>query len=416
MKIHFKTSFTLLSILLMATPLISQEVSCTNPVNCETYEDSLTEEDFRAVSLYDENNGWIMSSTGSLFRYKDGAVTRAEKLGINYGLHVEAVNENLAWAIADLNVFKYDGTKWKKEEFGSTQPQLTKMYAVDAQHAFAIGWHGAFYKYSNGTWTKIQLPQAYVNQYIHSLYFLDENTGWIVTENAILSYKNGTFTETPLAVLGPLAIFNQSTKINFADENEGWVTSGVELHHFKNGIWEVDTTARKLAFTSDVQMIDKNLGLLVGLKPYLQDTLVVGKYINGTWTKLYETSIFGLGNNSIYDMNLVSIDKGLVVGEAGLVVKIAPSVVTTVNSDVMHKAVQGENFDVIPSPASGLVFVEKSSKSISSQHVSVLDAKGTVLMNTLYNSNVGLHVERLPSGLYFLRLHTDHITLKLIKE
>ncbi|HTF82660.1 MAG TPA: hypothetical protein VL947_13080, partial [Cytophagales bacterium] len=191
MQKHFKAAFAFSSLLFMSMPLISQEVTCIHPVQCQTYETSLKKEDFVSVSLTDKDNGWIMSHSGSLFRYKDGALIRDQKIGLNHASCVAVADQNLAWAIADFTLFRYDGTQWKKEDLGFATSQLIKIHVVDAQHAYALGFHGTLLKYDNGVWSKIQLPEPYADQFLFNASFIDAHTGWIIAESAILKYKDG---------------------------------------------------------------------------------------------------------------------------------------------------------------------------------------------------------------------------------
>lgn len=89
---------SIFKVLLAVIPfqIYSQELACINPSNCVTWDNTLINQNFRSVSMIDNEHAWIMSNSGTLYKYEHGTLTQSQKIGVNNGLVVDAVNENMA--------------------------------------------------------------------------------------------------------------------------------------------------------------------------------------------------------------------------------------------------------------------------------------------------------------------------------
>lgn len=380
---------------------LGQEITCINPVNCETQNEALNQYDFKSVALIDEDNGWILSSSGVLFCMHEGGLS----IDKNFDHPIQAidvVHENLTWAIANNEFYKFNGTNWQKEA-SDLSLKFTEIFAIDANHGYGIGYK-MFAKYEYGVWTEIELPVELENMY--DLQFIDKNTGWLTSVSAVYKYKNGIFSKTN-TIQGPLK------SLSFTDETEGWMSNSVNLLHFQNNEWQVDSTVRELAFVESVTMTDNEHGWLAGTVPYdHSNPFVAAKYIDGEWIKNTDIS---LNNQTVTDIDLITPDKGLIVGKKGLILRIGTSDVIA-NVPNNFDATEELAYSITPNPSTKIIYIQNGSSPAKDQAIEVIDDKGKMYINTIYEKNTGLNIDALPKGLYFLRLKTDQVSLKFIKE
>lgn len=284
------------------------------------------------------------------------------------------------------------------------------MFAVDVNLAFFGGQKGMLYKYYNGNWSQIMLPSNYYKYDIQTMYFIDENTGWIVIGGSIIYLKNG-LVETDYQMNMTL---NYETKIHFFNNSNGWLTAGDNLHHLKNNLWEVDTNASKMAFVQDIHMFEPNSGIIVGSEPYnLNGNIILGRYDFGTWSV---ASTLNLGNNfntnTIEAMDLTSSGNGLVVGYSGLVLKIS-SISTGVDSENESKRLAV----ISPNPVNDVLNIISNDLELPNYQIQIINNLGQLCLTASIDKNTkGIDISNLPKGIYTVKTGNDNKLLKFVKE
>ena len=77
--------------------------------------------------------------------------------GIQYGLtDVWALDENHAWAVGGSGtILFYDGTAWREDPQSRqiTQELLWSVFALDENHVWAVGWNALVLFYNGSSWS-----------------------------------------------------------------------------------------------------------------------------------------------------------------------------------------------------------------------------------------------------------------------
>jgi photosystem II stability/assembly factor-like uncharacterized protein len=129
---------------------------------------------------------------------------------------------------------------------------------------------------SNAQWIKESVP---TNSNLNSVFFLNDNSGWIVGDNGvIMNKKQGEW------VLSPEVTERNLNSVSFSNENNGWAVGakGTILHY--NGIeWSVVVSPTTNDLYS-ISLLNDNVGIASG------DMGTILVYNGQKWTKLMEHS------------------------------------------------------------------------------------------------------------------------------
>ncbi|HWA07089.1 MAG TPA: YCF48-related protein [Ignavibacteria bacterium] len=116
-------------------------------------------------------------------------------------LDIDFVNENTGWACGDNGVIvktTNGGVNWVQQSSGITN-RLEGIDAVDQNLVWCVGWWNTILKSTDGgnNWQIIRSEPTPVPTF-RKVYFLNQNTGWILKSNYILRTTNGgnTFDST----------------------------------------------------------------------------------------------------------------------------------------------------------------------------------------------------------------------------
>jgi photosystem II stability/assembly factor-like uncharacterized protein len=118
-------------------------------------------------------------------------------------LDVDFINSQTGWACGDGGVILKTtnaGTNWIQQTSGITDKYLYGIDAINANVVFCVGWFQTFLKSTNGgiNWIVIRNGLWGQSPSFFNLFFLNENTGWLLRNNYILRTTNGgtTFDST----------------------------------------------------------------------------------------------------------------------------------------------------------------------------------------------------------------------------
>lgn len=245
------------------------------------------------------------------------------------------------------------GTIWADLPFSITYFHVNSIFFIDANTGFGVGGdhsgHGAIIKTVDGgtTWTDLSHPSS---NYLTSVYFTDNNTGYIVS-------GKGDIQKT-------------------IDAGTNWIalSSGT-------------TSALESVFFPDA-----NTGYAVGYS----DTNSVGtivKTIDGgtTWMELSSGT-----TNHLYAVHFTNAETGYVVGENGTILK-------TTNGGVgindHHQT--ADILKVYPNPTSTNISIATTVKG----NLSILNLNGQqLLQQEITELLTTIDVSKLAKGIYFLKL------------
>ncbi|HSZ72937.1 MAG TPA: T9SS type A sorting domain-containing protein, partial [Cytophagaceae bacterium] len=221
----------------------------------------------------------------------------------------------------------------------------------------------------------------------------------------LVKYKNGVFSNMTSANTYSIV------KVFFFDETEGWTISNADVQHYVSNGWT--TVSSDQVLVKDFVFTDKNNGLLIG-PPYFGGGAggVISQYSGGTFARVPN---FDFTQNFI-GIKMFSATQGIIVGEAGLVLRIGEkAVVTSIESNIFTRGVANMTYSVVPNPASQSINIYKEGTTMTNEHVMVNTIDGVVVMDQV-TSDGHLDISSLNKGMYFIRLLSDHTTLKFIKE
>lgn len=117
--------------------------------------------------------------------------------GVNSSLlDVIFVDRNTGWACGTFGVIlkiTNAGTNWSAQNSGAPDKHLEGIYAVDANIAYCVGWDETILKTTNGgsNWIAIRNGPSMQGGSFFAVFFLNQNTGWILRNNYIMRTSNG---------------------------------------------------------------------------------------------------------------------------------------------------------------------------------------------------------------------------------
>ncbi len=131
----------------------------------------------------------------SLFHNSSDAQWLQQISGVGTSLlDIDFVDENTGWACGDNGVIvktTNGGVNWVQQTSGITN-RLEGIDAVDQNLVWCVGWWNTILKSTNGgnNWIIIRSEPTPVPTF-RKVYFLNQNTGWILKSNYILRTTNG---------------------------------------------------------------------------------------------------------------------------------------------------------------------------------------------------------------------------------
>jgi hypothetical protein len=125
------------------------------------------------------------------------------------------------------------GVSWNSQNSGTNQ-DITSIFFVDNQTGWVVGESGTIIKTTNGGENWFNQTSA-VNHHLSSVYFTDNQTGWVVGySGSVMKTTNGGLNW----VLQRSGTTNYLYDVSFADANNGWAVgnNGTILHTTNGGV------------------------------------------------------------------------------------------------------------------------------------------------------------------------------------
>lgn len=195
------------------------------------------------VQFVDKNNGWVLiynlsSGNAQLLRTTDGGNNWDNFNGMGI---FDFVDANNGWAISSgpmanppFKIYHTEngGIDWSEQYVDSTSGGYNAIQFTDSNYGWIVGDSAKILKTTDGgsSWEKITNDGINSNSRSKCVFFLDENTGWIGTNDGvidnnpariILYTENGGTTWTKQQPPITDAVFS----IFFWDKNNGWLTA-----------------------------------------------------------------------------------------------------------------------------------------------------------------------------------------------
>ncbi len=226
------------------------------------------------VFFIDDQKGWACGANHTILRTLDGGTTwtnvsppdTTDKIFLS----IEFVSDATGWAATnhgELLKSTDGGLSWElKKQF--SPPHGFDFIVFDSNTVYAL--LGRLYRTFNSgeTWdtTRVSIPENYTSS---GIFFSDTDHGWITTENA----GGPMITEYPVIITtdGGMNWFLSDSLVGpgrchyFINENIGWTASNQEMYKTINGgiHWTFEF-APENTDSGDMLFIDENLGWLLG--------------------------------------------------------------------------------------------------------------------------------------------------------
>ena len=192
---------------------------------------------FDAVSFIDRKQGWALNSQGQVWKSDDGGqswiaiskltATARDDWRFNSGVQVEVLDDRNAWILETMSIWRTEdgGINWRKvfsSDSTNTKGQPTWGSFLGSNTAWISGTSGEVYETNDAasTWRTQTLM---TNGDFRDVYFLNEQTGWLVgyvggetgtqlyrTEDGGKSWRKYLISDTSIE------------SVYFFDSNQGW--------------------------------------------------------------------------------------------------------------------------------------------------------------------------------------------------
>jgi len=309
-------SFTVLSSVNITKPDIGDEVYATTSIEWDAisglsgyqlqidtiYEwknqDAITEENISGSFALGMDNLWLVGDAGLILHY-DGTVWATMDAGITEDLKaIYFIDDMNGFAVGDGGVvLSYNGTDWTSVDVGTTNNLLSVSFS-DADNGWIVGSSSTLIRYESGSWT-VEPPSDIDN--ITDVFSLAPASVWICGDSKMVSHWDGSAWTTE--VVGN----KDHNSIWFTDENNGWVVSkGGKINYFNGNEW-VDQTPS--SFNKDLYSIcfSGSTGYIVGKDGTMLNYIGGWHLVSSESTELLKTIYVNNGG-------------GVLAGEGGSIV------------------------------------------------------------------------------------------------
>jgi photosystem II stability/assembly factor-like uncharacterized protein len=272
-------------------------------------------------SKIDPSKGWVVGDDGTILHTDDGGATWIEQdSAIKNDLYgVFFLDASTGWAVGEGNTI-IRTTNESDWDIVMSNPQLgilRAIYFTDSNHGWVVGdkntilyWNGS--SWSSRNWDTTKKPNLY------GIQFIDSNIGWVVGDDGtLISTNDGGINWDQLPTETNLRL----NSLSFINAETGWVVGdgGIILYKFKGGIKKQGGGG--LATLYDVNFINSTEGWIcgsTGLTNILLSTTDGGEY--------WKADTVPFANSTLYALNFMSRDSGIVVGTGGSIVRYTSNV------------------------------------------------------------------------------------------
>lgn len=336
-------------------------------------------EDLMDLAFSGPDTGMVVSYFRYVYLTYDGGATWTE---------VDAVPGNCYWnrVVPDGNgdfLLHYEGC------FGNQEVYLFDPLSQSGSQSMAILQDFPQFSFSDSIYDLAANAPA-------SLFAVGNSSMVLHSPNGGQSWQQIAFPDTGQTIRG----------IDFVDQNLGYIITEDQFYPryvSTNGgmAWRRDSTWSPTFFYPRLYALDYHAsgnGLLGGWASGVSITdgiVLVNDYSNHT--EDFSAQI-------VRGVAMVEDSLGWAVGDSGLIARYGPSV----NVGIAGESV-GTEMDIYPNPAQDQVNIRLGQSSLETSRLQLMDLQGRVLRTQSFTGNeMRLHVQGLAAGVYLIRVQTDH--------
>ena len=225
-----------------------------------------------SVCFTDSNNGWVVSTLGTILRTTNGGTTWSEQISgiMNFLQDVSFSDSNNGIVVGGGGIIlrtSNGGTIWTEQSSGTTN-HLEGVSFIDTNNGIAVGRSGTILRTTNGGTTWIEQSSGTTFD-LFDIYFTDENNGTAVGgdtfygQNAVILITTNGGTTWIEQISGTTDLL---WDVSFTDLNNGWIvgSNGTILRTTNAGtIWTSQSSGTNEWLTG-VSFTDTDNGWAVG--------------------------------------------------------------------------------------------------------------------------------------------------------
>jgi|GEM_PF-1877012 len=272
--------------------------------------DSNVSTDLFKVDFVDGNVGWACGMLGTMLKTEDSGQTW-HTLSMPYNgniLDLQFIDEEIGYCASGHAIFKTTngGAYWSQNQY--LEGNIRSLDFINPEQGWITDTAGNIYVTHNGgqEWIK---KYHIENSWFQDIDFVSDFVGWAVSNGRLFKTIDGGQNW-----LGVALEENSMTSIYFVDENNGFIAGGngvIWVTHNSGAVWEKHLVASGTNFTG-INFNNESLGVAVATGGRIYKTTDLG--VN--WQKAFKGETDGI--NSIY---FIDMQKGWAVGNSGAVLK-----------------------------------------------------------------------------------------------
>jgi photosystem II stability/assembly factor-like uncharacterized protein len=358
-----------------------------------------TKNNLNAISLIDENSGWIVGEEGTILFKSDG-IWKDYKKSTNQDLNsIVMIDNKNGWAVGDKGtIVRYNGNYW--ELYNSpTNKNLLSVSFKDSDNGIAVGEFGTVLIFKNGDW--ILLENGIRGNFCSAFY--DMNDAWIGGGLECVNVpivKMGINEKTDTKTFDTYAFIKSIFLLN---RNDGWaVGSPSTILHYDGERWGKVSIDYNYSSLNSVFFSKENNGISVGHA----GTVLI--YEGGAWIK----------ESSLINQNLkgctMSGNTYYAVGDSGTI--ITKKLTVNDNLTMTPEQESGEGVKVFPNPCSDILNIILPRIDDKEDFlITIFNSSGQIIKQKQFNTGYGnltfpIGTTELENGIYLLKAVTGSQT------
>ena len=186
---------------------------------------------------------------------------------------------------------------------------LSDVFFINSLTAYVVGQH--FWKTTDGGTNWIKLYSFSSGPGYKSMFFLDEQTGWILGPNGLMSTANGGLNWQAV----PIPVYDFSVNsVWFTNPGTGYISAVGKIARSPNGGSSWENVYQGNSFFHDMHFVDENTFYITDLNRIFKTT-----NRGNTWTREVVTEKY-----SFVELHFTSATRGWACGSKGTILKFAP--------------------------------------------------------------------------------------------